>query len=95
MFPTRAGAGVAPPKAKPSVVVPEPTRAARKVLTSVISVHEDPSHCSTFATLLGKGLLVSPETSKAAVEIPIDPPKVLAVFKSATSVQADHSIILW
>ena len=59
-------AGGPPVNANPAVVVPEPDNSLRAVFTSVISVHEEPSYCSTSLETDGS----APATAKAAVCIP-------------------------
>ena len=74
---------------KADVVIPDAAPPLLAVLTSAISVQEDPFHCSTNVTLFAGG--PSPDTARAAVAIPAPPKPNLALFKSFTSVQLDPS----
>ena len=61
------------------------------VFTSLISVHEEPFHCSTLVVEPFGGS-INPDIHKAAVLVPVPEVKVLLVwFKSFTSVQLDPS----
>ena len=62
--------GKAPPNTSANVVVPDEAAPPLPELTSVISVHEEPFHCSTFVYKVPPGP-VDPVITKAAVEVPV------------------------
>ena len=71
-------AGVDPPYISAEVVVPLAAACDLAVFTSLISVHEEPFHCSTLVVEPFGGS-INPDIHKAAVLVPVPEEKVLLV----------------